>query len=370
MEKNKISITQMVLLLFLSRVFTALTYSPGMNQTVSGTAMLFGQLIGYGVVLLLFAPLVCMAKRYPERSLVMNVQALSDKGSLPIHFIYFAYLILLGINTLAQFQLFMINAIFQEASVWAILLPMLAVAVYAAYTGIEGIARSGFLLFVVFLVAFLFIILSSVPEISLIRLKPLEQDGISQVLRGAYGVVSRSVELVLLYLLLPYLQKGKLGKGILSLTFLSLAAFELIAFFLLTVLGDFSIGQTFPFYTLASMSGISIFQRMDALYMGIWVFVAFVRLSLLIFLATELLTMMLPIRFDRRIKRNWALGLVAVLVLVLTLPVCYNRQLLTISYRISYAGILLLVLGAVIPLITLLILKLKSKRRGAGCGND
>lgn len=364
MEKNKISITQMMLLLFLSRVFTALTYFPGMNSPVSGTAMFFGQIIGYGVVLLLFLPLVWMLKMYPERSLAMNLQAISRKGSIPVNLIYLVFIILLAVNTLAHFQFFMTNAIFQEASVWAIIIPMMLVAVYAAYIGIEGISRSGFLLFAVFVIAFLFIILSSIPEVELTNLKPLEQDGLSQILRGAYGVVSRSVEILLLYLLLPYLQKGRLGAGVTGFTILSLVVFELIAFFLLTVLGDFSKSQTFPFYTLASMSGISIFQRMDALYMGIWVFVAFIRLSLLIFIAADLLSLILPVQIKAERKRNYCLGVVSFIIFALTIPVCYNMKLLNGSYRISYAGLLIFVLALVIPVITLIILKLKTKRRG------
>ena len=362
MEKNKIGIAQMMLLLFLSRVFTALTYFPGMNNPVSGTAMLFGQILGYGVVLLLFLPLLWMLKRYPERSLAMNLQAVSRRGSVPVNLIYLAFVILLAANTLAHFQFFMTNAIFQEASAWAIIIPMMIVAVYAAHVGIEGICRSGFLLFCAFIIAFLFIMFSSIPEIKLTNLKPMEENALSQILRGAYGVVSRSVEILMLYLLLPYLKKGKLGAGVTGFAVLSFVVFELIAFFLLAVLGDFAKSQTFPFYTLASMAGISIFQRMDALYMGIWVFVAFIRLALLLFIAGDLLALILPPRKNVERKRGFCLGMISVLVFALAIPLCYDMKLLNGCYQLLYTGLLVLTLVLVIPVITLIILKIKSKR--------
>ena len=73
MEKNRISIIQLVLLLFLSRAFVILTYVPGIGNSLSGASILFGNIIGYAVVLLFFVPLIVMAKKYPERSLVMNL---------------------------------------------------------------------------------------------------------------------------------------------------------------------------------------------------------------------------------------------------------------------------------------------------------
>ncbi len=360
MEKNRIGTAQLMILLFLSRLFNALTYIPGMGSTVSGTAMLFSNLIGAGVLLLLFLPLVVMANRYPERSIVMNLRAgFHGIGSFCSIF-YYLFLILLAAQTLAQFQFFMSNAIYPDAAVWVIILPMLLVAVYAAHAGIEGIARAGFLIFIAFCIAFAFIILSSVQNVDLYNVVPLGHKAVQEIMQGVYAVVSRGAELVLFCLLLPYAGKGT-GTAAAGFTLLSFSVQEIIGFFILTVLGSFSYSQTFPFFSLASMSEISVFQRMDALYMGIWVFVAFIRLSLLLLLAADIIKFILPDRKSGEHHR-FSLAVTVLLVLAAALPACYNMKALSVSYQLLFSGVPVLVLGVLIPAGVLLKMEWKKNK--------
>lgn len=363
MEKNKISMAQMALMLFLSRAFSVLTYFPGMTKPVSGTAFLYGTIIGYALSFLLFIPLFCLNKWKPEHSVVMDAKFLFPRGGTVIGGVYFLFLVLLGANTLAHFQFFMVNAVFMQASLWVILIPMMAVAVYAAYVGIEGIARSSFLIFIGFLLAFLLIFFSSFSEIELTNLKPIEGSFIEEVSRAAYGVLSRSVEILLAYLILPYLKKGKLWKGAAGFTLLSVVIFESIAFIILSALGEFSYTQTFPFFALASMSEISIFQRLDALYMAIWVFTAFIRLSLLLFLGTDVLKQILPPKGAEK-NRNICLAVTSVVVFGLSVIMCYSMRFLNSMYQILYTGVPVALLALLIPLIVFIWGKLR-KRKGS-----
>lgn len=347
METNRIGNMQLLILLFLSRLFNTLTHIPGMGSTVSGTAMLYSNLIGAGVLLLVFLPLIVMANRFPERSVVMNLRAgFGGFGSL-CGGLYYAFLVLLAAQTLAQFQLFMTDAVFPEASVWVIILPILLVAAYAAHVGIEGIARAGFLIFLAFWAAFALIILSSVPNIEIYNVVPLEQDAVREILQGVYAVVSRSAEPVLFCLLLPY-AGNKTFYAAAGFTVLSFSTQEIIAFFILTVLGSFSYSQTFPFFSLASMSEISVFQRMDALYMGIWVFVAFIRLSLLLLLASDIIKFILPDRKNGE-RHRYGLAATVVIVLLAAIPACFSIGTLTFSYQFLFSGVPILLLGVLLP---------------------
>ncbi len=363
MEKNRISMLQLVILLFLSRQFTSLTYSPGIGTAVSGTATLYSYLIGAGVLLLLFLPLVIMANKYPERSVVMNLQAEFRGFGIFGGFLYYGYLVLSAAHTLAQFQFFMTNAVFPDASVWVILLPMLLVAVYAASVGIEGIARSGFLIFIGFVIAVAVILFSSIPNVELKNVYPLEQNRLQEIAMGTYGVVSRSAEPILFALLLPYVG-GRTGKATVGFTLLSAAVQELTAFFILTVLGRFSYSQTFPFYSLASISEISIFHRMDALYMGIWVLVGFIKLALLLALANDTVKFLLPKRKNGSTRR-FTLFATSVLVLTAAIPACYSLRALSMTYQLLFNGVVVLLLTVVLPIAVQLKAAL-SKRKSKG----
>lgn len=364
MEKNRISLLQLVILLFLSRQFTSLTYFPGIGKPVSGTAMLYSYLISAGVLLLLFLPLVIMANRAPERSIVMNLQG--ELGGFGVFgsFLYYGYVVFLGAHTLAHFQFFMTNAVFPQASVWIIILPMLAVASYAAYIGIEGIARSGFLIFIGFLLAFALIIFSSIPNVQLQNLYPIEKNVWTELTKGSYGILSRTTEPILFALLLPYLG-GKAGKASVGFSLLFTVIQEISTFFILTVLGNFSYSQTFPFYSLASMSQISVFQRMDALYMGIWVFVGFIKLSLLLMVGKDILNAVF-LQQGKPLPTQLGLWITAGLMLGLAIPACFKIELLTISYRFLFNGVVVLLLILFFPLILLIKTAFAKRKRKEG----
>lgn len=361
MEKNRISLAQLAILLFLSRIFHALTYYPGMGNPVSGLAMLYSNIIGTGILLLLFLPVMLMANRYPERSVVMNLRAGFHGFGSFCGLFYYVFLVLLGASTLSHFQFFMTNAVFTGASTLVIVIPMMIVAVYAAHIGIEGISRSAFLIFIGFCIAFLFIIFSSIPNVRTNNLISNESGFAKQVMTGTYSVVSRCAELIMFYLLLPYVGH-KTGKAILGFNLLTLSVQETMAFFILTVLGSFANSQTFPFYSLASMSEISIFQRMDALYMGTWVLTAFIRLSLLLFLGTDILKFVLPQRKTGK-RHQLSLTVTAVLIFAAALPACYNMETLNFLYTVLYTGGPLIVLGIVVPVLLLIKLEFTKKKK-------
>lgn len=353
---------QLVLLLFLSRAFVILTYVPGIGNSVSGASILFGNIIGYAVVLLFFVPLIVMAKKYPERSLVMNLSYAFCRLGPFISVIYYLFIVLLASNTLAHFQFFMVNAVFTEANVWVIILPMMAVAVYAAHIGIEGISRSGFLVTIGFTIAFLFILFSSIPNVEMVNVK-LPVDGrMREIALSAYMVVSNTVEVLLFYLLLPYCNR-KIKSGVFGLVISLTVLTELVTFFIVSVLGDFAASQTFPFYALASLSELSIFQRLDALHMGIWVFVAFIKLSLLIFLGTEILKFITPNNKSGEPYHRISLLITAVLILGFAVPACYYIEWLRILYRILYSGIPVILLGVIVPIIVLWRLRILKKKQ-------
>ncbi len=360
MEKNRIGIMQLVILLFLSRQFTSLTYFPGIGTPVSGTATLVGNVISTLFLPLMFLPFLLLSKRYPECSIVMGLSSGLGKFGRFAGWFYYFYILVLAAHTLSHFQFFMINAVFPDASVWVIVLPMLAVAVYAAYIGVEGIARSGFFIFIGFLLAFGLIVFSSIPNIELNNLKPIEKNIWQELTGGVYGTVSRSTEPILFGMLLPYVG-NKTGKVVAGFTALSIGVLEITAFFILTVLGDFSYSQFFPFYSLASMSEISIFQRMDALYMGIWVLIGFIKLSLLLLLGKDIFPLLLPQRVNQNARRL-SLPVTAMLVLGLAIPACYRFELLSLSYQLVFNGIIILLFVVIFPLI--LWIKSTLKRKG------
>ncbi len=352
MEKNQISTAQVIFLLFLSRLFTSLTYYPDISRPVSGTATLYSYGIGALVELLLFLPILVMAKRFPLRSIGMNLRAaLGRFGGLAV-WLYYLYLVLLAAHTLAHFQFFMTNAVFPNGSVWIIILPMLAVSMYAAHIGIEGIARSGFLIFIGFLIAFCFIIFSSLSDVEWGNIYPIQGDAIKELTVGSYGITVRTTEPVLLAFLLPYLN-DKPTKAAFGFVLLSTVILFVSGFFILTVLGSFSYSQTFPFYALATLSEVSTFQRMDALYMGIWVLVGFVKLSVLLIVAKDLFILLFPDRFRSR-SRSYGLWITGFLVFLFALPACFHFQLLSRSYRLVNNGVVILLFVVFFPTVFLL----------------
>lgn len=298
MPDEKISGPQAVILLFLSATFNILNYIPAFNGHVDGMSFLIGMGIAAAVEFLALIPALLLSRRCEGENVV--TAAYSKWRPLGVFFavIYALQTLLQLIGSLIGFEYFLANAVYPNSSAAFIILTMCAACFFAERMGIEGLARAASIIFVFFLLSTLLISFGTIGNANINNLRPTLEQPVALAVQSGLNFVSKTAELYLFLLLFPKIKgnKVKSGIGMVLLIFLFSA---LTSFLVVAVLGDFGQTQTFPYYSLASISDISVLQRLDALHMTIWVFVAFLRITLLANVSNYCLQMVLPLKAQK-----------------------------------------------------------------------
>ena len=353
MPTEKISGTQAVLLLFMVRAFNTLNYIPSFNDRTDGMSLLLGSLIGTVIELLALIPALLLDRRIHGQNLISAAYAQKRILGIVFAVIYAMIAFFQLTGGIVAFEYFMTNAIYPNSSMIFIILTMCIACFFAARMGLEGLARAGGIIFVFFLISTALIISGTVGSVDLTNLHPALQSPVASAVRAGFASVSRAAEMYLLILLFPKI-KGNRVKCSIGLVLMTLVFNAVTAFLAITVLGEFGNTQTYPYYTLASISDLSIFQRLDALHMTIWVFVAFLRITLFILIANYCLQMVLPQR-----SHKYCMPALFVISAATALIVGYSPNLLRDLNSTSSVIVLTLTTG--LPLVMLLFVKRKKK---------
>lgn len=352
MKSNQISALQLVLLLFLYHsfnMFTAATHNVTGNY---GLPHLLAILMAILLQALVVLPAWILAEKCQRSPAEAAVWTLGKPGILypVISSFYLLWVMAFTVYSMAEF---MVNAIYPGSSSMFFIATMLICALYAAYLGLEGIARSALIVFVLFTLSILLTVFGVFDRVNLINIPPFSVDEVPSVLTGTWKIMSRSSGIIIYLLVTPYIRsKAKRGFGIMLIAVAVLM--ELVTFLVSGVLGELGRTQAYPFFMLTTIAEVSILQRMDALHVAIWVMVSFLRIALCLWLIRQQLLLCLPLK-QQADKAKWLLPIVTFLGLIFAAAMNENQSLSSQVLAVFTTGLPILLLGTVIPLICLAV---------------
>lgn len=340
---QKIGLGQAVILLFICRVFNVLNYIPIFANKVDIVSTLFGIVFATILNFILIIPAIILLKKYDGQNL-LDIAFHKNKfiGYL-IAFIYGSYILVNLVSTIFGFNYFITTAVYPNASNITIILTFCVVCFICAQYGLEGIARTSTIVFILFIVSVAFIGITALKNINLLNLTPTLSNQTKQVIDSVMVVTSKNTEIYLILLLAPKI-KGSITKCFVWYIIATGAINFLLNFLIISVLGEFAYSQTLPYFTLASICETKILQRLDAVHMVIWVFISFIKVTTYIILITKCFNNILP----RKIQKYSILGLFAFTVpftIMLTYSPEYVRKFDTST------GLNTIILLVIIPLL-------------------
>jgi spore germination protein KB len=175
-----------------------------------------------------------------------------------------------------------------ETPLLVFLLTIVLVTAYAAYNGLEVVARMSEIIMPLILLAVLIIGFLVFKEIEFKNLKPVLEDGILPVFHGAVTSASRGIEPLLLAMLSPYLndKKRKTVSYVIALSVFTIIL-TIIDIQILTSLGANQAKVfTFPYINLMRRINFAdIIERIELIYIGIWLLGVILKVSLYFYLA-------------------------------------------------------------------------------------
>lgn len=269
MVRPKITTPQFFVMMFVSRVVVTM----GLNaKFLGGENMLeavFSYVLAMLLALLLAVPVWRLEKKYPGLPVgEAAVQALGKPGKL-VAALYLLYFILVNAASLGMFQIFLLDTVNPEFSAALAMAAVVAVAAYGAFRGIETIARCASCVFAALLVStgvvFAIVAFRFEPE----NLMPLFEQGPEQTLHGVWLFLARTSIFADMAVLLPFV-KGNKHRGFLGWAGGTTAFLCVLLLLLAGCLGPYAATQNFPVYVLSSITEVRSMQRLDAVFVGVW----------------------------------------------------------------------------------------------------
>ncbi len=302
-------------------------------------------------------PLGLLYRRKPTMNILDHGYYLTGWFGGVLALFYGFYFLTVDCYYLSVFQVFNANMIDPEMPSWLIVIAVLAAAVYAAWKGVESITRASVFILVMLLAGLAFILLTSIAQVKPENFKPVLYNGWEQTIRSTMLFLGRSTGLATLAVVLPVTKGGK-KTGFAVWNIVTYVLMSAIIVIMVGVLGNALQIQMFPMHTLAAVSGIGPFQRMDSVFLGIWLLGVFIKIAVDLYLFGSCMQRVFRIRRGGFFIIGGALAVGAVSVLI-TKSVALQH----LFFDIYLLAPLTLLASFVIPLVLLLIDTLKSKNK-------
>lgn len=206
--------------------------------------------------------------------------------------VFAAYFLASTASVMRQFSENVITTVLPSTPILIIGMLFIAVVWYIAYCGLEGIARTSFILLPILIIGTVGLSLATINWWHPLLLLPVWGNGPEQVVRGAFRYSAVFANVLLLCVIYPHAHDPKALRsvGVKSIVWSSL----LLTLFILTYHMVFPANESwkmsFSLYQLARMIYIGrFFQRLESIFVFLWVTSAVVRMALSLWSAAYML---------------------------------------------------------------------------------
>ena len=351
---EKINYYQLAIMLFLVRVFRAMTYNPVSH--FNSVQVMLSLLITGIVQYVLLLPIFYIYKKYPGKGVSEVAFEISKVFGIIVNLIYAVFFVLSSLKIIKYFVVFMSESFPEIANRSFIIITIIVVSGYAAASGIEAMGRCS--LFIVAAFLFMLIIMTltcqNAFEIKNINLVDNNSDTlISAVIRE----IGMNIDIAIIGLLLPYL-KSNIVKAAVWLCSLKTVIMILVVFLYTSFLGEYVKFVRHPFFALGEYSKTKFVERFNGIYMLEWVLCAVIAIGINIF-TVSLCLQNVFVKLKKWMPSIFVSGVCMVVSLGYNLQ--KNKRDDYIDNNIIYIYVILLTF--VLPLIILLILSFAKNRK-------
>ena len=318
--KVQISYREAVSLLTVSSVFSSITFSLHENMPLCPMSYMIAFALGVAFNFLLILPYFLLLKRYGGMSVLDCSYRLFGKFSVVFALAFFLFLCGVGAKCVSEFDAFLLNEVFPDASHFVIITLLVLACAYGAFLGIEALGRFANLVFFFTCFSVLLILISLLGKFDLLNFGITQKEEIGTIFMQSFRYASSNPELVTVLLITPVVNK-KLRKGFALWNLLALILVEGIAFSVIGTLGDYAQVQLYPYYRAATVAEISVLKRLDAAHLCVWILVAFTKITYYLLLTKNVLDTLI-----RKSAKKFSLIVSAMLLFVLSVLTVFGSE--------------------------------------------
>ena len=261
---------------FVGTVVSAASVSPHLFGEGSYLEALLTVLLS--LVLTSLAAVPTLLLNHEGTGLMEAARLCLGKGAWVVEIFYYAVLLYYDFYFLSCFLVFIENTLNPSTPVWLVSVCVVLTAAYGASRGLRAVSRAGTLAFALVLVGFGLIfcmLFRQIDPVNLLHTEPISLHASS----AALFIAGRMTSLVQLLLFLPQAKGHRVaGYWACNTGFHLLCA--VLVFFLGACLGPMAATQLFPVHTLALLANLGAVQRLDIVFLALWITGTVLRLCL------------------------------------------------------------------------------------------
>lgn len=275
-HKTLINGEQLTIAVYLCLVCDSLIRPIAGGASIEAYGRIFGAFICATLVFVIFK--IFLKKCRQEEFTAML--AGKSKGSSVVLVLLAACFLFGAARSVQQSETFYRYAGGQSLPLTLFLVILLGICLYSAKAGLESLLRTGVILSVFLVGSLLLIVVANAPQMRLQNLQ-IPNQPIQSILKSCMAGFNLTPELLLIAVFGHSCRQQK-TVGMLA-KILMLVVFSDLLFTIVSelILGQFEALQVQPIHTLARLGGISVFRRLDAVHVSIWLLIAVFRTAIL-----------------------------------------------------------------------------------------
>ena len=199
-------------------------------------------------------------------------------------------------------------------------------------------------------------VITSQGQMQKINLDIAVQNPVNDILSCVVKELGMNSELTAFALILPYIKSDVKKAGYILLA-MKLVVLEVIVFIYTTLLGEYIKLAEIPLFVVGSFSKTKFIERFDALYMAEWTLCAALSIGLFILLASKGIK-----RIAVKIRDIYIILVVALICLGINIPFSLSKKPYDMIIDKWFTSIQMIVLTCILPLIILLVQKVKKTK--------
>lgn len=362
-EIEKISSFQFFILVLMFIIGSSVLYIPTVLAAAAKEdawiVAIIGGLLGIGIVLLYLK----LAETLKGKDLIQMYETVFGKVLGKVFTFIFSYfclilasLILRGIGD------FMVSQIMPETPIEIIMGMFIFCVILGHRYGVEVFARTAEIFFPWIIVLFLIGVTMILPDIDSSRLLPVLDNGIKPILKGTLSYLGFPyLECVLLLMLAPHWRQFETAKKkwILATLFGAIILFIPVILSIMVLGSDLTSNQTYVTYILAKKMGIpKVFERMEVIIAIFWILTIFYKLLICCFCLVKSISSLFKLSNEKVI--SFPIG-----IIIFCISIFSGENIVELNdFSSNIWPFFAIQTGLILPLIILLIGKLKSFKDG------
>lgn len=329
---------------------------PRIMVETAGTAAWIVVLYVSILAFLLFAVISRLYAPFERKDLLDLAEFIGGKYlRIFIGFLYFSYITAFVVIFLREFGEDLKIVGFRESPLSFLLLFFIVGMFAAVYIGLEGIARISAIALPVIILGFLIITVGVAPFYQLFNVLPVLGSGLSHIFVGGFLKLSIFSALSILFFIYPFLHSYSDFKkvGFASLALSSFFFFWSVLTFLLAFPYPTALESYLPIYQMTTLINYGrFFQRIDSVFMFVWVGTALIYLSVTFFFVLHIFKKAFQLKYYKPIVPAYTL-------LILTASFLPPNLIAAVEIETQYFRNYIWILTFPLPILLLLAARRK-----------